>query len=224
MGDMGAATARSRGERGVRSLYAELRGVVSEQISPELVLVDPELASRARASLNGLWSGAGDYESRAGKRPVGLSRVEATRRRQGIRTVAVVAAMLAAGGLLSVASWTLGRRAQKPAQETARQPRRPLLSSRATAQVPEDPGAKRTFVWLRHEGASYYHLVIQRRGRTIFEAWPRSPKLTFDAGSTKQPRIAFPRGEYVWSVRPGFGQRARHRYGPPIVRSTWVVP
>jgi len=218
MGDMGAATARSRGERGVRSLYAELRGVVSEQISPELVLVDPELASRARASIGGLWSGANDDEARAGS-----SRVEATRLRQGIRTVAVVAAMLAAGGLLSVASWTLGRRAQKPAQETARQPRRPLLSSRATAQVPEDPGAKRTFVWLRHEGASYYHLVIQRRGRTIFEAWPRSPKLTFDAGSTNQPGKAFPRGKYVWTVRPGFGQRARHRYGPTIVRSTWVV-
>jgi hypothetical protein len=198
--------------------------VVSEQISPELVLVDPELASRARASLNGVWSGVSDYEARAGERPIDSSRIEPSRRRPGIRMVAVVAAAFAAGGLLSVASWPLGRRAQKPAQETARQPRRPLLSSRATAQVPVDPGEKRTFVWLRHEGASYYHLVIQRRGRTIFEAWPRSPKLTFDAGSTNQPGIAFPRGEYVWSVRPGFGQRARHRYGPPIVRSTWVVP
>ena len=215
---MGAATARSRGERGVRSLYAELHGVVSEQISPELVLVDPELASRARASIGGLWSGANDDEARAGS-----SRVEATRLRQGIRTVAAVAAFLAAGGVLSAAFWTLGRVAERPGQETARQPRRPVLSTQRKAPVPVEPGATRTFVWLRHKGASYYHLVIQRRGRTIFEAWPRSPKLTFDAGSTKQPRIAFPRGEYVWSVRPGFGQRARHRYGPTIVRSTWVV-
>lgn len=192
--------------------------MVSEQISPELVLVDPELASRARASLSGPWFGANDDEARAGS-----SRVEATRRRKGIRTVAVVTALLAAGGLLSAASWTLGRVAEKRAQETARQPRHLLHSSQRAARVPFDPGSKRTLVWLPHKRADYYHLVISRRGRRIFEAWPRSPKLTLDSRSTNQGRTAFPRGKYVWNVRPGFGPRARHRYGPPIVSSTWVV-
>lgn len=192
--------------------------MVSEQISPELVLVDPELASRARASLSGPSFRANDHEGRASS-----SRVEATRRRQGIRTVSVVAALLAAGGLLSAASWTLGRVAENPAQEPARQLRRLLHSSQRTSRAPVDPGSKRTLVWLPHKGADYYHLVISRRGRTIFDAWPRSPKLTLVSGSTNQGGTAFPRGKYVWIVRPGFGPRAQHRYGRPIVRSTWVV-
>jgi hypothetical protein len=84
--------------------------------------------------------------------------------------------------------------------------------------------ATRLFVWLPSRRARYYNVQFLKQGRTVFEAWPKNPRVTVPIrGTLRGRRFAFTAGRYRWIVRPAFGTRSRPRYGEPIVRSIWVV-
>jgi hypothetical protein len=99
-------------------------------------------------------------------------------------------------------------------------PGRRLLSPARGATV----RAPATLLWTSVRRARYYNVQLFRGGRKILSAWPRDSRLTLPkrwrfAGRRYQLR----RGHYRWYVWPGFGPRARERYGALIGRSSFVI-
>jgi hypothetical protein len=68
--------------------------------------------------------------------------------------------------------------------------------------------------WRPVKKAAYYNVQLWHSGKKVLTTWPKRPNL-------KLPRLR--RGVYAWFVWPGFGPRARHRYGKLIGKSTFVV-
>lgn len=97
-------------------------------------------------------------------------------------------------------------------------------TSRRARGTPARTQVAWTFVWPSHPAAAYYNVRFLRGQRMIFEAWPHRPRLIIPAQGVSRGRaFHFSEGRYRWIVRPGFGSRARRRYGQPIVLSTWTV-
>jgi hypothetical protein len=86
----------------------------------------------------------------------------------------------------------------------------PLLSPRQAAHL----GTGATLRWRPVPRAAYYNVQLWLRGRKVLSTWPAGPSL-------RLPRLRA--GTYTWLVWPGVGPRARHRYGPLIGRSSFVV-
>jgi hypothetical protein len=79
--------------------------------------------------------------------------------------------------------------------------------------------------WAKVAGASYYNVQVFRRGRKIFSAWPRRPRLRLSRSWIFQGRTyRLSRGTYQWRVWPGIGAPSAHRYRPLLGHSTFVVP
>jgi hypothetical protein len=118
---------------------------------------------------------------------------------------------------------TPGRATPRPAG--GRAPRR-SSTSRHTPTNPPPAGAAattRTFVWPPVPRARFYRVEFFTRGRKIFEASPRRPRLTLPLRwRYRGRRFRLARGTYRWRVRPAFG-RSSPRFGAPITRSIWVV-
>jgi hypothetical protein len=89
-------------------------------------------------------------------------------------------------------------------------PSAPLLAPRAAAHVRGGV----TLRWRVVRGATYYNVQLWLKGRKVLTTWPSGPTLHID-------RLA--PGRYTWLVWPGKGARSRHRYGPKIGSSTFVV-
>jgi hypothetical protein len=94
--------------------------------------------------------------------------------------------------------------------KTTATPTSPLIAPRRSAHV--SGGALLRWRATRH--AAYYNVQLWRGGRKIVSVWPA-------ATSYRTPRLA--PGRYTWIVWPGVGPRSRHKYGPVIGRSTFVV-
>jgi hypothetical protein len=271
-------------------------GAPFEPISPELVLVDPELAERARASLpEEPWlSFIPPPEERpvVAAVPAELPQARRPRRRRplpalaGAAAVAAVLAALAFGLVPSPgARPTLEPEAAPP---PARRPAAPLPAARPRAAEPAAPPARapapakptrtaapkpapkpkpaprpkpklpvakprpapappaapkpsrptplpkpkpakpsarpepfepaRLFVWVPARGAVYYHFVLWRDGKRVYDAFSRKP-------STKIPKtVRFTAGSYIWVVRAGKTKRAAGDVGPALVTSTFTIP
>jgi hypothetical protein len=79
-------------------------------------------------------------------------------------------------------------------------------------------------VWPPVADADYYLVVFSRGGNTIFRARPSSSRLVLPAHWTFHGRhYNLLPGRYSWVVRPGYGSRARGRYGPATVRAKLVI-
>jgi hypothetical protein len=78
--------------------------------------------------------------------------------------------------------------------------------------------------WQPVRRAGYYNMQLFRAGRKILTAWPSRPsyqlRTRWSYGGHAQ---RLEPGRYRWIVWPGYGPRARVRYGHPIGRSTFVV-
>jgi hypothetical protein len=71
-----------------------------------------------------------------------------------------------------------------------------------------------TLHWRAVPKASYYNVQVWLKGVKVLTTWPAGASL----------RIAhLPRGRYVWHVWPGFGALSKHRFGPLIGTSSFVV-
>ena len=71
-----------------------------------------------------------------------------------------------------------------------------------------------TLRWRAVPKATYYNVQLWLKGVKVLTTWPTGSAL----------RLAqLPRGRYVWHVWPGFGARAKHRFGPLVGTSSFVV-
>lgn len=220
-----------------------------EVLSPELALVDPELAAHARANLaepratlpkNGrsLWTQADEDRSRAltalSGAALALDERPAPRVQDGRswRVLVGVAAVTVLSLLLFDVRVQVGRTpasAETPqtrAAAPATPSRPPSASVPRPVQKPRAEGATkpqaRRFAWAPAPGASGYHVEFFRGSVRAFSANTTGPALTVPARrkDAKKTRSLAP-GEYRWYVWPVVsGTRA----SSAIVRATLVVP
>jgi hypothetical protein len=211
-----------------------------EAVSPELVLVDPELAQRRRAiELTGAWTPAVHAASiRRRSVPVveaGYERVASKRlRRRPLFAAAAALGLVAATAVLVLRGESATK--SKPHASVALPPTVTTPPQTATATTPPAPkkkpvarpAARRSIQvnWRPVKFATFYHVVFVRSGRQL-DIW--TAQSTLSAQSLRSGRGLRP-GRYSWSVRPGYGNfrlrkvPGRTFYGPVVSRGVLVVP
>jgi hypothetical protein len=211
-------------------------------ISPELVLVDPELAPRARAILPELpWNW--QPQLRDGDAPIALPvAVSPVAKRFPWRRAVVVAAL----GAVTVVFFGLGWLAAISAGggEAVVAPRPPAITGPAastptaspTATVaparpkpkspagPAGPAAAPRFVWPVAKDAAGYRVAIFRRGVRIFERDVVKAALQVPSTWTYRGRFqSLTSGAYRWVVWPLLRKGGVVRTGPPLVSASYSV-
>jgi len=79
--------------------------------------------------------------------------------------------------------------------------------------------------WAKVRGARYYNVQLWRGGRKILSRWPAANRYKLGAAWRFQGRrYTLKPGLYIAHVWPGFGPKARGRYGPRIGWTKFVVP
>jgi hypothetical protein len=187
-----------------------------EPISPELALIDPELAVR-RAQLPDaqlLAAPPEEFEPSSNRivlpdlepltEPERLRESEAPSGKRRVARNAVGLGVLAA----AVAAIAYTVLANEPVRTASSRPPAPVASSRA-------------FVWAPAHGAASYLFQLYRGETEIFRARPTEARIVVPAHWLYEShRLSFQPGRYRWSVWP----RLRGgRLGQPIVLSKLVV-
>ncbi len=80
------------------------------------------------------------------------------------------------------------------------------------------------FTWAAVRGASFYNIQLYYRGAKVLSAWPNRAR----QGLTPRwryggRRFALRKGTYVWYVWPGFGPKAKGRYGQLLGEGSFRV-
>ena len=168
----------------------------NEPVSPELVLVDPDLARRARRALI--------VHPHHAAPPSASS--SATPRR---RLLAVATALIVGCGATTV--WLLGG-------EPAPTPPAPQARSPAPLEEPL------RFTWAPVPDAHSYRLGLYRGTTRIYSAETALPELTVPLRWKLYGRsFRLTRGTYRWVVTPRLGASPPFREGKPIVDATYTA-
>jgi hypothetical protein len=78
--------------------------------------------------------------------------------------------------------------------------------------------------WVKVPKATFYNVQLYSRGRKILSAWPSASRLGLKRSwSYANRRFKLKTGTYVWYVWPGFGARAKSRYGQLLGQSVFTV-
>jgi len=175
-----------------------------EQISPELALVDPELAATARALLPAPRDCLGSRPRPAYRpepEPISSKPRRGSPRRPSL-IVALAALLIAAiVGLPSLDLLGTGTGVE------------PTL-----APVPPTPGAPlRELRWRRVPGADFYNVVLWSNGRRVADLWPRTNHVQPRGASVLGP------GRYFWFAFPGFSDGGKTRYGALVGRGSFQI-
>ena len=204
-----------------------------EPVSPELALVDPELAERASALL----PDAPGIRI-AGRRetveilPFSVPALAARRRVRPVLagTMALVA-LAVAGAVWSIAPAALHREPVLQLRAPAAAPTAPPTPKSSPTQSPAAPTPRSgspvaqppRFVWPAAPGALGYRVALYRAGVQIFERDVSSTALEFPASWTYGGRLhSLTRGTYHWIVWPLI-ERNPARAGEPIVSARYTV-
>lgn len=173
-------------------------------ISPELVLVDPELAAVARLYL----PEPGSFGRRPQTASVEVERSEArsTRHRWWLSQPLFLLVFI---GIVGSALF-LGRAMSSVP--------RPWLSQTATAD-----GAVQTINWQRVAGATYYDLVVWQDGRRVLDLWPTAAAVSVPRNARDQGGDGLGAGHYLWFAYPGFGAKSSRQYGALAGSGAFVV-
>lgn len=211
-----------------------------EPISPELALVDPELASRARAQLpdpRPFTTPAVEFEPSSNRivladlpppaepEPV-LEREPRSRKRRAAWAVLGLLALVAAVAAIVYAGLVYERSGNESSAPAPQNPAPPNVPASEPAPVPSvqppAPAASpRSFVWAPVHGARWYLVQFYRGSTEVFRARPTEARVVVPSHwSYKGHRLSLKPGSYRWSVRPRLGGK---RYGKPIVLSRLVI-
>lgn len=181
------------------------------EISPELVLVDPELRPLALAQLPEivLW---------VPERPPTASPSTGTRwaGRTGLLALRIALVACVTAGALFV----VDLRNDGPAPSRQSSPtRRPTDVVRVTTRL-DHPGLH----WVRVASASYYNVVLWRGHRRVLDLWPTATHVLLPRSwSRGGARGSLVPGRYVWFVYPGIGSKPAAHYGTPVQRGVLIV-
>ena len=202
-----------------------------ERLSPELTLVDPELARRARRELRepsdclarppsvASSSGAGLVASTLPTAPSGGARrsvvpsgAPTQRRGDSLPSFRVVVGALLVALLVGSPAVELLRSGGVglPHITAGEKPPAPLPS--ADASEPADEILPIRLEWPKVKGADFYDVVLWRDGRRVTDLWPR----TNGVAITKEPPLR--PGTYQWFAIPAFTEGASTRYGRSVAR------
>jgi hypothetical protein len=78
--------------------------------------------------------------------------------------------------------------------------------------------------WVPTQKATYYNVQLFYGKQKLLSAWPSVARLQLRKGwSYGGKTYRLKTGRYTWYVWPGFGERARSRFGPLLGQSTFVV-
>jgi hypothetical protein len=173
-------------------------------LSPELALVDPDLAAAARALL----------PEPSLVRPTHTRHVRRRRSRSWRfqrRDLAIAIVGLLAGVAMGAAVTRTGDRAGSATREVA-----------VTPTPTSAAGAPVTLSW--SGSAPYFDVVLWRDGKRILDAWPTRPSTVVPAAWTyRGTRHQLSRGRYAWFVYPGVGHRSDARYGALSASGQFIV-
>jgi hypothetical protein len=191
-----------------------------EPLTPELALIDPELARRARDRLP-TPGGTPSSSQRASSRDKDVRKTRESRRRGRI-FLAALGVVLGATAIYALAPDLAARdEASNRGSKNA-----PIRTDRHV-KPQGSTVSPRVLVWPVVSDASFYRVELFLQGREVFTALSSKarvevPRRWVYRGRTYQSLAG---KTYIWKVSPAFGPRSRLRYGDPIVRSTaWVAP
>jgi hypothetical protein len=207
-----------------------------EPISPELVLVDPDLARRARALLPDLASvdrapepavaaaAPAPRTSWLRARRDGLVRVAAW---CAVPSIALNVALLRTDSAaepvpLSAPPRVVTVTVAPIAPPTAQ--RKGVAAARHERALPSRPkvaGPHGVLRWPEHRKAVAYDVVVWRAHRRIADVWTPKPKIAVASIACRGPRALAP-GRYLWFVYPLVDTKPR-RYGRLAKWGTFAV-
>jgi hypothetical protein len=203
-----------------------------EPISPELALVDPELAERARRRLP---ERTPDPPARVPPPPAprSLSVVPPpaprVTRRWRSPVLAVAATLLVLGGLATDVTGIVSDKlapSRLPSLEAAPPPERsqPAATTAATSLAPSLRGATRRFIWPPVADAQSYRVSFYRSGSLIFSAVTTQPRQTLPRSWTYDgKRYRLTKGTYRWVVVPRVRASGGLRDGKAVVDASYTV-
>jgi hypothetical protein len=171
-----------------------------EAVSPELVLVDPELARRARRALT------------APPLPVSPPTVRPTVRRRSGRLLVVATASMLGCAVALATPWLVPASPERRSEHTA-----------TVRSTPTPVARPLRFSWAAVRGAHSYRLVLYRGGTRIYEAVTTVPERTLPLSwKLGAETFRLTRGTYRWVVTPRLGATPPFREGKPIVDASYT--
>jgi len=187
-------------------------------VSPELALVDAELAELAQASLyepggfRPAWPA--EPERTLGRVPEPIEIAE-PRRSQRRRSTRMVVAAGAAAALTTIALVTVsavaGRRQDRVRPDAAAQ------RTEAQASARRDAADSHRYEWPAVPGVTAYRLVIARDGSAVYAVTTRKPSLVLPAQLKLGP------GRYTWSATPASLDGKPVPGAEPVAEVTFLV-
>lgn len=168
-------------------------------ISPELVLVDPELAEVARLHLPE--PGSFGRRPQAASIEVAQSESRSRRHRWWLSQPLILLVFI---GLIGSA----------------------LFIGRATSSVPRPWLSQtdvQTITWQPVAGATYYDLVVWQDGRRVLDLWPTAAAVSVPTNASDRGGDGLGAGQYLWFAYPGFGAKSSRKYGALAGSGAFVV-
>lgn len=205
-------------------------------VSPELVLIDPELADRARALLP---DAPGIRIARRPEvvQPAPVPLVAPAPRGRtwsrvalGSATAAVLAAVASAGwwGVPALRDDRPAVFSRPPVASSPDVPPPPATGAGPATETEPSSGPSTVvaprFVWPAHAGAVSYRVALYSDGKQIFGREVRKPALQLPLSWTYDGRFhSLASGTYRWVVWPLLRNGVRLRQGPAIVSAIYTV-